>query len=263
MRLFIGFSLLFVIGSNFAMDDTLRSVLQELNNLKKTVAEQGQIIQSLQTTLDSVTGQFQKQQKETVLLKSELSAVKEKINWQRNEIPETNQGTKHDAKIFKETNQNETLASKIVPNEKRLSRHFLHLRTKRLISPTLEVGFTAARHSGPTVHEGGIIVFDTVITNAGSAYNPTTGIFKAPSEGLYVFFFNIECSKDNGDTHAELVRDGARLEIQSYCHGLGDYDNSDTLGVLHLHTGDTIWVKLYGGDNRNFGSKTIFSGFLI
>ncbi|XP_062574348.1 uncharacterized protein LOC134236203 [Saccostrea cucullata] len=226
----IGFSLLFIIGSTFAMDDTLRNVLQELQSLKKTVAEQGQIIQSLQTTLDSVTEQLEKQQKENELLKVELSAVKEKINWQQNEISKTNQGTTHDAKILKATNQNETRAAQKIFREKRLSGQLMHLRRKRLISPSLEIGFTAARHSGHTVHQHGIIVFDTIITNIGSAYNPTTGLFKAPVEGLYVFFFDIECAKDNGDTYAELVRDGAGLGIQTYCHGLGDFDNSGTLG---------------------------------
>ncbi|XP_062574347.1 multimerin-1-like [Saccostrea cucullata] len=255
--LFIGFSLLFLIGSTFAMDDTLRNVLQELHRLKKTVAEQGQII-------DSVTGQLQKQQKESVLLKAELSAVKEKLNWQQNEIPKTMQGTKHDGKILKETSQNATKAAKIVlRSENRLSGQLLHLRTKRSVSPSLEIGFTATRQSGHPVHENGIIVFDAVTTNIGFAYNPTTGLFKAPSDGLYVFFFNIECAKDNGDTEAELVRDGARLGMQTYCHGLGNKDNSGTLGVLHLHFGDTIWVKLYGGDNRVFGAKTLFSGFLV
>lgn len=105
---------------------------------------------------------------------------------------------------------------------------------------TQNVGFTALRHDNPIVHENGIIVFETTITNAGSAYNPTSGIFMAPVSGLYVFFYDIECSKTNGDTYVELVRDGARTGVQAYCHGLGDFDNSATMGVLHLGAGDSL-----------------------
>lgn len=77
------------------------------------------------------------------------------------------------------------------------------------------------------------------------------------------FFYDIECSKTNGNTYVELVRDGARTGVQAYCHGLGDFDNSATLGVLHLGAGDTVWLRLYDVDNRTFGGKTLFSGFLL
>lgn len=125
------------------------------------------------------------------------------------------------------------------------------------------IGFTAVKHSPSPVYEGGTVIFETTITNYGSAYDPRSGIFTAPVSGMYVFFFDIECAKTNGDTYTELLRDGARVGIQTYCHGLGDYDNSASLGVLHLNAGDTVWVRLYDSDNRYFGGKTIFSGFMI
>lgn len=126
-----------------------------------------------------------------------------------------------------------------------------------------DVGFTASRHDKSIVHRNGIVVFETTITNSGSAYNPTTGIFQAPFSGLYVFFFNIECTKNDSLTFVELVRDGAETGVRTFCHGFGDIDNSATLGVLHLFTGDTVWLRLYGSDNKTFGDKTIFSGFLL
>lgn len=108
-----------------------------------------------------------------------------------------------------------------------------------------------------------MIVLETTITNAGSAYNQKSGIFQAPVNGLYVFFYDIECTKTSGNTYIELDRDGARTGIQAYCHGLGDYDNSATMGVLHLGAGDTVWLRSYNVNNRTFGGKTIFSGFLL
>ena len=127
-----------------------------------------------------------------------------------------------------------------------------------------EVVFTALRHqTSVVVHTNAIIIFETSITNAGSAYNPSSGIFQAPANGLYVFFFDIECASNNGNTQAELVRDGAKTGVQAYCHGSGDVDNSSTLGVLHLSAGDTVWVRLFYGDHITFGGKTLFSGFLL
>ena len=95
------------------------------------------------------------------------------------------------------------------------------------------------------------------------AYNPSSGIFRAPVGGLYVFFYDIECMRNSGDAYVELVRDGSQTGIRAYCHGSEDVDNSSTLGVLHLSTGDTVWVRLYDGENIQFGWKTLFSGFLL
>lgn len=97
----------------------------------------------------------------------------------------------------------------------------------------------------------------------GSAYNPTSGIFTAPVNGMYVFFYDLECMKTNGDTYVKLMKNAAITGIESYCHGLGDIDNSSTLGVLYLEAGDMVSIRLSNSDSNIFGYKTIFSGFLI
>lgn len=120
------------------------------------------------------------------------------------------------------------------------------------VTPVQKIGFTAVRHSNSAVHGNEIIVFGTSITNVGSAYNPTSGIFTAPVNGMYVFFYDLECMKN-----------AAITGIESYCHGLGDIDNSSTLGVLYLEAGDMVSIRLSNSDSKIFGYKTIFSGFLI
>lgn len=241
MRTFVFFSLIFATGQAVVLEDeTLRNILNELNTLKTIVAEQQSKIQLLEKKLQSVSEQNRKTE---FNFNTDPEVLREKMNPSQTKVPET----------FKKTNA--------VSNT-----HFGGRRNARLLSSspsTQNVGFTASRQDGSTVHENGIIVFETTITNAGSAYNPTTGIFQAPVSGLYVFFYDIECSKTNGDTYVELVRDGARTGVQAYCHGLGDVDNSATLGVLYLGAGDTVWLRLYDVDNRTFGGKTLFSGFLL
>lgn len=131
------------------------------------------------------------------------------------------------------------------------------------VTPVQKVGFTAVRHSNSAVHGNEIIVFGTSITNQGSAYNPTSGILTAPVNGMYVFFYDLECMKTNGDTYVKLMKNAANTGIESYCHGLGDIDNTSTLGVLYLEAGDMVSIRLSNSDSKIFGYKTIFSGFLI
>jgi len=52
-----------------------------------------------------------------------------------------------------------------------------------------------------------VIVFERVLTNHGSAYRNTTGIFRAPVEGVYAFHFSaMSVSHHSIDFH--LVQDG-------------------------------------------------------
>nr|XP_022308046.1 multimerin-2-like [Crassostrea virginica] len=246
-------SLLLIVSfenARAAEETTLQSVLEELENLKKIISQQQTKIGSLEENLKSVTEQNRKLQEEVVHLKSDQEVIREKLNLKQTKVPNI-------PKNFGEEPRKKSRGSDDIV----LSRH------KRLLpisqSP-LEVGFTALRHQDPVVvHTNAVIIFETAITNTGSAYNPSSGIFRAPTSGLYVFFYDIECMRNNGDTYVELVRNGTQTGIQAYCHGSGDVDNSSTLGVLQLSTGDTVWVRLYSSDNITFGGKTLFSGFLL
>nr|XP_022308056.1 uncharacterized protein LOC111114058 [Crassostrea virginica] len=206
--------LLLIVSSKNARaaeETTLQSVLEELENLKTKIG-------SLEENLKSVTEQNRKLQEEVVHLKSDQEVIREKMNLQQAKVPNRSKNFGGEPrKISRGTGD-------II-----LSRH------KRLISQSpLEVGFTALRHQVSVVlHTNAIIIFETSITNAGSAYNPSSGIFRAPANGLYVFFFDIECASNNGDTYVELVRDGAKTGVQAYCHGSGDVDNSSSIRRLH------------------------------
>ena len=49
------------------------------------------------------------------------------------------------------------------------------------------VGFSAYRSSGDRVGGWQRIPYDTVITEVGGAYDPSTGIFTCPVNGYYYF----------------------------------------------------------------------------
>ena len=66
---------------------------------------------------------------------------------------------------------------------------------------------------------GETLVFDTVITNVGNAYRNTTGLFRAPIKGVYVF--NFALMMDPGlDEYIELVKNGNHV-MWNYGHAPG------------------------------------------
>ena len=55
-----------------------------------------------------------------------------------------------------------------------------------------------------------MFAFDTVVTNRGNAYNNYSGIFTAPSSGLYAFSYPLHMSGDHDrENSVQLVRNGS------------------------------------------------------
>nr|KAG5702046.1 hypothetical protein BaRGS_015781 [Batillaria attramentaria] len=71
------------------------------------------------------------------------------------------------------------------------------MRAPLVAAASRKVAFSAAV-AGAHVQAsmGGVVPFQTVITNAGNAYNPTTSVFTAPYDGDYFFIVNIDVSPD-------------------------------------------------------------------
>ena len=123
------------------------------------------------------------------------------------------------------------------------------------------IGFTAGVTSDSTTWSSGTLVFPKVITNVGSGYNPSDGIFTAPRAGVYVFFVNVQVYSTN--IHAAIVLNGAtKVRTMAYTN----HDAGPNLAVLSLQTGDRVWVIHKGGQGywtHSDGPITTFSGFLI
>ena len=107
------------------------------------------------------------------------------------------------------------------------------------------------------------IKFNDVSINVGNGYNPGTGKFTAPVDGIYLISFSY--LQANGYTsHVQLIKDGA---VYTELHA--NHKNHDQLSktvLIQLKKGQNIWVRLvksstyavYGG-----GKYTTFSGYLI
>ncbi|XP_048769635.2 uncharacterized protein LOC125675853 [Ostrea edulis] len=124
-----------------------------------------------------------------------------------------------------------------------------------------KVAFTASVSSSSGSWNSGTLVFPVVITNVGNGYNPSNGIFTAPTNGNYVFFVNVQ-SNAAQIIYADIVLNGStKVRTMGYN---GSYAAGLNLVVLDLQKGDTVWVKHYSGKGYyTDGSITTFSGFLI
>ncbi|XP_052709148.1 uncharacterized protein LOC128183947 [Crassostrea angulata] len=125
------------------------------------------------------------------------------------------------------------------------------------------VGFTATISSASSTWNSATLVFPVVITNVGNGYNPSTGVFTAPTAGEYVFFVNVQ-SYNTQTIYVDVVLNGV-TKVRTMAHGGSDYyEAGPNLVVLTLQKGDRVWVKRYSGQGYYIdGPITTFSGFLF
>ncbi|XP_033497179.1 complement C1q tumor necrosis factor-related protein 4-like [Epinephelus lanceolatus] len=109
------------------------------------------------------------------------------------------------------------------------------------------------------------LIYKTILTNIGQAYNPETGIFTAPTRGVYYIRFTAN-APTNFPMSAVLYKNGA--EIMLIAHEQSSGEGSDTASngaALLLEKDDTLSMQLWHNtqiwDNSNHHST--FSGFLL
>ncbi|XP_045185277.2 cerebellin-3-like [Mercenaria mercenaria] len=111
-----------------------------------------------------------------------------------------------------------------------------------------------------------IIIFDSIITNEGSGYDTSTGVFTAPVGGMFQFTVNF-CSLYNQHSPIALVLAGKQIAKSS------NYDTSHhTCGsfsaIVRVKSGEKVWVKCVTGNSsyklyRDNWMMNSFSGFLL
>ncbi|XP_065927336.1 uncharacterized protein MCAP_0864-like [Magallana gigas] len=128
--------------------------------------------------------------------------------------------------------------------------------------------FTAGISSTNFGWTGDTLVFPTVIYSEGTGYNPTgTGIFTAPIAGTYVFYVSVQ-SAFQKYIHLDIVMNGSsKVRAMAYYSGSSSsiHQTGTNLVILHLQTGDSVWVKRGSGTGYYSNSipVTTFSGFKL
>ncbi|XP_045157121.2 heavy metal-binding protein HIP-like [Mercenaria mercenaria] len=111
------------------------------------------------------------------------------------------------------------------------------------------------------------VIFNKLLLNDGNGYSTHTGVFTAPREGMYMFYFVFASGYDPQYVWMQIVVDGS-----SKAAGVADtlqraHDaQGSNLVILHLHPGDSVWVEtIKYSDVTIYGSRgfTTFSGVLL
>ncbi|XP_034404394.1 complement C1q-like protein 2 [Cyclopterus lumpus] len=116
-------------------------------------------------------------------------------------------------------------------------------------------------------HEGyEVLKFDDVITNLGDHYDASTGKFTCHVSGIYFFTYHVLMRGGDGTSMwADLCKNGQVRASAIAQDADQNYDYASNSAVLHLDSGDEIYVKLdggkaHGGNNNKYST---FSGFIL
>ncbi|XP_028420361.1 complement C1q-like protein 2 [Perca flavescens] len=108
------------------------------------------------------------------------------------------------------------------------------------------------------------LIYKTVITNIGNAYNEHTGIFGAPVTGIYYFTFHYHAG--GGHPVSLVLIKNSQSVVTAYDNQtLNDgADNGGNAVFVQLQQGDQVFVRL-GANTHVWGNNeiTTFSGFLV
>jgi len=108
------------------------------------------------------------------------------------------------------------------------------------------------------------IIFDDVLTNIGSGYNPETGIFKVPFSGRYLFSLTI-CAQNQKQVWAEILADGVVIGQLAAGDQEIDRASASVSVVAYLDVGNEVHVretKMWTGYFHGEGF-TAFTGLLL
>ncbi|XP_062616060.1 uncharacterized protein LOC134277765 [Saccostrea cucullata] len=137
--------------------------------------------------------------------------------------------------------------------------------TNNMSGKSKNVAFSASVSSSSSSWNSGTLVFPRAITNEGNGYNPSNGIFTAPTAGMYVFFVNVQ-SYGTQHIYVDIVLNGStkvRAMAYSYSGNPDYYDAGPNLVVLTVQKGDAVWVRHQSGNGYNGAPIATFSGFLL
>ncbi|XP_067116653.1 complement C1q-like protein 2 isoform X2 [Osmerus mordax] len=116
-------------------------------------------------------------------------------------------------------------------------------------------------------HEGyEVLKFDDVVTNLGNQYDPSTGKFTCLVSGIYFFTYHVLMRGGDGTSMwADLCKNGQVRASAIAQDADQNYDYASNSVVLHLESGDEIYIKLdggkaHGGNNNKYST---FSGFML
>lgn len=144
---------------------------------------------------------------------------------------------------IKENNFCKKLKTRISRAQVALKAEIERPRNKRLSpEPVAFYAYMSANEPNPSLHHA--LIFDVVKTNVGGGYNQFSGMFTAPSPGLYVFTWTIYTG-NHGATGFKIY---VNHDVIGATYGetedvSGDFDSDSGNIVVYLSAHDNVYFR--------------------
>ena len=126
------------------------------------------------------------------------------------------------------------------------------------------VAFAALLSTDIAVPPKAPVKYDHVLTNWGGAYDPSTGTFTAPYNGIYSISFTLMGYPSN-EVRLEVVKNGERISMVYTTPNIYP-QSSETLHLI-LNKQDRIWIRNFSSNItanlHDYKVYNVFSGILM
>ncbi|CAC5422860.1 C1QL [Mytilus coruscus] len=110
-----------------------------------------------------------------------------------------------------------------------------------------------------------VVVYNTAVTNLGNGYDNSTGIFTAPSNGVYIFSWTVLAMQGNY-FHSYLDLNGNLIARNFADAGIGDHISGSQNVVLEMKKDDKVSVRIHATHRGQYmygDSWSAFSGYKL
>ncbi|KAM7377083.1 hypothetical protein PAMA_013728 [Pampus argenteus] len=212
--------------------------------------------------------------KEFGAMKEKLGSMENRLNDSENRLEESENRLKESETRLKESeNRLKESETRLKESETRLKEsetrlkesenQIVELRNKERTKVIFSAGTGGKGSIGP-FNTDTTIVYKTVKTNIGNAYNTFTGIFTAPVAGYYCFTFFYHSGGKHTTSLSLYQNNNVMATTYDHRTTFDGADNGGNAVFLQLQQGDQVYVRL-GASSHVWGDDdiTTFSGFLI
>ncbi|XP_063447783.1 uncharacterized protein LOC134727335 [Mytilus trossulus] len=257
---------LFLEGCESISEERFLKLEKIVENQNSRISDMENIINEQEVHIKLMNGRFK--HLETKLKKHKLNCYKPDLcSCKALGFPVRHSVNQNNDNKIKEKHNNEQ-TEPVVRN-----KYDVNTRKRLLLQPTMmqssQIGFYAYMSQNEnSLSKHHTLIFDVQKTNVGNGYNPFSGLFTSPQDGLYTFATSITMIHHYASF--ELVKNA---DVQGSffvdASGESEFRSSSSIIVLALVKGDVVFVRTsttyvpHGDIHSSKDARSSFTGWLI